>query len=94
MERLAKKTDLDEGGDRGRGVPVGRWGRVKEIADATVYLFGDTGNFVNGQALVVDGGAWRTSGSNPGMGFRYPDFLLSGEEVSGVKGMKGGKARL
>ena len=27
-------------------------GRVKEIADATVFIFGDTGNFVNGQTLV------------------------------------------
>lgn len=25
---------------------------MKEIADATVFLLGDTGNFVNGQTLV------------------------------------------
>lgn len=50
MERLSKQADRD--GSMGRSVPVGRWGRVKEIADATVYLFGDTGNFVNGQTLV------------------------------------------
>lgn len=50
MERLSKKADRD--GSMGKSVPVGRWGRVKEIADATVYLFGDTGNFVNGQTLV------------------------------------------
>lgn len=41
---------------------------------------------------VVDGGAWRTSQSNPGAGFKYPDFLLSGEEVTGVAGTK--KAKL
>ncbi len=61
-------------------------GTVKEIADATVYLFSDSGNYVNGENIVVDGGAWRTSGN--GMGFEYPEFILSGELVSGVGGMK------
>ena len=45
-----------------RSVPVQRFGLVKEIADATVFLFGDTGNFVNGATLDVDGGAWRIMG--------------------------------
>lgn len=49
MERLATR----EGTERGmRNVPLGRFGTVKEIADATVYLFSDAGNFVNGQTLV------------------------------------------
>ena len=49
MERLATK----EGNAKARkSVPLGRYGTVKEIADATVYLFSDAGNFVNGQALV------------------------------------------
>ncbi|KAB8349871.1 hypothetical protein FH972_023884 [Carpinus fangiana] len=78
------------GGDAARvaankSVPVGRFGTVREIADATVYLFSAAGNFVNGTTLVVDGGAWRTSG---GMGrLQYPDFLLEGREVEGVKGL-------
>ena len=42
--------------------------------------------------LTVDGAAWRTAGGNPGVGFQYPDFLLSDETVSGVKGTK--KAKL
>lgn len=29
-----------------RGIPSGRYGRVKEIADATVWLFSDAANFV------------------------------------------------
>lgn len=33
-------------------VPCGRLGTVKDIADATVYLFGETGNYVNGEILV------------------------------------------
>jgi 2,4-dienoyl-CoA reductase [(3E)-enoyl-CoA-producing], peroxisomal len=35
-----------------KGVPSGRAGHVKEIADATVYLFSDAGNYVNGSVLV------------------------------------------
>jgi NAD(P)-dependent dehydrogenase (short-subunit alcohol dehydrogenase family) len=29
-----------------------RYGTVKEIADATVYLFSDAGNYVNGETIV------------------------------------------
>jgi len=68
---------------------LGRYGTVKEIADTTVFLFGDTGNYVNGENIVVDGGAWRTSG--PGMGFEYPDFILNEETVTGVAGGKKSK---
>ena len=91
MARLAKPGDESITASR---VPVGRFGTVKEIADATVYLFSDAGNYVNGAALVVDGGAWRTHGGDPGSGFEYPKFLLSDESVSGVKGMKESKSKL
>lgn len=108
MERLAKR---DNAGASRSSIPLGRWGTVKEIADATVYLFSDAANFVTGQTLVgelfapvtygfvcsnagsstVDGAAWRTQSSNPGADFKYPDFLLSDEIVSGVKGAKKSK---
>ncbi|KAL9027825.1 MAG: hypothetical protein Q9196_003707 [Gyalolechia fulgens] len=88
MERLSKKEDTAMGM---KNVPLGRYGTVKEIADATVYLFSDAGNFVNGSVLVVDGAAWRMKTSSPGSGFEYPDFLLRSEAVSGVKGMKQSK---
>ena len=88
MERLSRKEDTERGM---KSVPLGRYGTVKEIADATVYLFSDAGNFVNGSVLVVDGAAWRTKSSNPGSGFEYPDFLLGSEVISGVKGMKQSK---
>jgi len=38
---------------------------VKEIADATVYLFADSGNFVNGETLV---GEWRVGFERFGVG--------------------------
>lgn len=87
MERLIRKEDTERAT---KNVPLGRYGTVKEIADATVYLFSDAGNFVNGSVLVVDGAAWRTK-TNPGSGFDYPDFLLGSEAVSGVKGLKQSK---
>ncbi|KAJ5094717.1 Glucose/ribitol dehydrogenase [Penicillium angulare] len=72
-----------------RSQPLGRVGHVRDIADATVYLFSDSGSYVSGQTLVVDGAQWRTSG---GIGeLQYPDFLLSGEEVANVTGKKQSK---
>ncbi|KAL2415363.1 hypothetical protein ABEF91_005113 [Exophiala dermatitidis] len=89
MDRLSKQPSKNEKHPSKR-IPLGRWGLVKEIADATIYLFSDAANYVTAQTLVVDGGAWRTSGAadGPGRGFEYPDFLLSGQQVSGVKGLK------
>ncbi|KAL2810348.1 hypothetical protein BJX63DRAFT_444789 [Aspergillus granulosus] len=65
----------------GEGIPLGRAGTVKDIADATVYLFSHAGDYVNGVVLPVDGGAWRVAGGNPGGEFEYPGFLLSGKSV-------------
>lgn len=69
--------------------PLGRFGSVRDIADATVYLFADTGSYVSGQILVVDGASWRISS---GVGSAdYPDFLLSGDTFDNVKGKKKSK---
>lgn len=92
MERLV--SDKMRGNAR-RTVPVGRYGLVKEIADATVYLFADTGNYVNGAVLVVDGGAWRAP-SVWGMDgdMQYPDTVLAGAIPKGAKSGKKEKAKL
>lgn len=86
MERLSSAK-----ADQSRAdavVPQGRWGYIRDIADSTVYLFSDAGSFVNGQAIPVDGGAWRRQ-SALGVGtdedMRYPEFLLKGEISKHVK---------
>lgn len=35
-----------------RSLPLGRMGSVRDIADSSVYLFADSGSYVNGQILV------------------------------------------
>jgi peroxisomal 2,4-dienoyl-CoA reductase len=49
MDRLAKKDHHEHSA---RAIPSQRYGTVKEIADATVYLFSDSGNYVNGETIV------------------------------------------
>ncbi|CAI7676378.1 unnamed protein product [Penicillium manginii] len=72
--------------------PLGRIGHVRDIADATVYLFSDSGSYVTGQTLVVDGSNWRMSGGiSASDNLRYPDFLLSGQDVPNVTGKKKSK---
>jgi len=49
IDRLSKKETRERSY---KAVPSGRYGTVKEIADATIYLFSDSGNYVNGETLV------------------------------------------
>lgn len=93
MDRLASPATLQEKAVRST-VPLQRQGLIKDIVDAAVWLFSDAANYVNCETVVVDGGAWRTFGASPGAEFRYPDFLLGGEQVKGVKGGKREKGKL
>lgn len=82
MARLAG----DEGRTKARNsVPLGRYGSVKEIADATVYLFSDAGNYVNGTTLVVDGGSWRAPQLFASGNVMYPDSVMGWEVPKGAK---------
>jgi len=42
---------------RGR-VPLGRFGLIKDIEHAAVFLCSDAASYINGAILVVDGGHW------------------------------------
>lgn len=40
------------------GLPIGRGGRVADVAGAAVYLAGDAASFVTGATFDIGGGAW------------------------------------
>ena len=37
-------------------IPLGRWGEPKEVAEAVVFLAGETAGYITGQVINVDGG--------------------------------------
>lgn len=58
-------------------IPLGRQGVVRDIANATVFLFSDAASLITGEALVVDGGLQHLSSSN----VPYPEAVLDPESV-------------
>ena len=52
LERLAQLQDDAQASEVVRRIPTGRWGTVKDIANATVWLFSSAGDYVNGATIV------------------------------------------
>jgi peroxisomal 2,4-dienoyl-CoA reductase len=44
-------------------IPLGRFGRIKDIEKAALFLCSDAASFINGAILVVDGGQWLSATS-------------------------------
>jgi NAD(P)-dependent dehydrogenase (short-subunit alcohol dehydrogenase family) len=44
-------------------VPLKRWGKPEEIADATAFLVAPGSGYITGEILTVDGGAWLGRGT-------------------------------
>jgi 3-oxoacyl-[acyl-carrier protein] reductase len=56
----ARTGDADAARERAVGtIPLGRYGRPEEFAEAAVFLLGPRSSFVNGVMLPVDGGMLR-----------------------------------
>lgn len=75
-------------------IPLGRLGETRDIADTTVFLFSEGGSYINGEAIAVDGAAWRRQSAMPlGVSHeaKYPDFLLNGEVAKDLKDPRKGK---
>ena len=40
------------------GIPLKRWGKPEDVADAVTFLASDHAGFITGEILTVDGGSW------------------------------------
>ena len=49
-----------------RHIPLGRFGRIRDIEQAAVFLCSEAASFINGAVLVVDGGHWMATGGLTG----------------------------
>lgn len=45
-----------------RGIPLGRFGGVPDIANMAVYLASPAGDYITGATFVIDGGEWLKKG--------------------------------
>ncbi len=46
-----------------RAVPLRRWGKPDEVADAVAFLVSEHAAFITGETLTIDGGAWLGGGT-------------------------------
>ncbi|CAH6721178.1 peroxisomal 2,4-dienoyl-CoA reductase Sps19p [(3E)-enoyl-CoA-producing] [[Candida] jaroonii] len=54
MDRLNGKTETKS------KIPLQRYGRVEDIAQATIYLFSSAAEYVTGTIQIVDGAVWHS----------------------------------
>lgn len=52
------------GGMQVRGCPMGRPGRMPELANLAAYLLAPGSEYVNGQTIAIDGGRYQADGGN------------------------------
>lgn len=78
-EGVARLSRTDTREKSAKTIPSGRYGTVKEIADATVYLFSDSGNYVNGEVLVGKSSLHALESGN------RADIILQLMEVNGTQ---------
>jgi 3-oxoacyl-[acyl-carrier protein] reductase len=57
-EMTTDLVDSDEGRRRLQGIPMGRFGRADEVADAVIFLLSDASSLFLGQTLNPNGGGY------------------------------------
>jgi NAD(P)-dependent dehydrogenase (short-subunit alcohol dehydrogenase family) len=57
-EMSAKELESEEGKDKITGIPMGRIGMVREIADIVVFLASDKASYITGQTINANGGMY------------------------------------
>lgn len=57
-EMTAVLAESPEGRERLRGIPLGRFGRAEEVADAAIFLLSDASSLFVGQTLNPNGGSY------------------------------------
>jgi len=50
-----------------RNIPLGRFGRIRDIEQCAVFLCSDAAAFINGAVIVIDGGHWLGSNKMVGL---------------------------
>lgn len=60
--RLNPGASQDMGESARPGNPMGRVGEMRELANLAVYLLHPLSEYVNGQTIAIDGGAWNAGG--------------------------------
>ena len=58
MQRLVPEPIKDR---LRKTIPLGRFGRIKDIEKAAVFICSDAASYIHGTVLVVDGGQWLAS---------------------------------
>jgi len=43
-------------------IPLGRFGSIRDIEEAAVFLCSDSASYINGVVIAIDGGQWLSSG--------------------------------
>ncbi|HZO16562.1 MAG TPA: SDR family oxidoreductase [Polyangiaceae bacterium] len=56
MSRLSPGDDLVQRYQR--SIPIGRFGKIDEIASVALFLASDAASLIHGATIVADGGAW------------------------------------
>src|SRR5260221_1379906 len=60
--RLSPGQPASGGAREQTGSPLGRVGEMRELANLAVYLLHPLSEYVNGQTIAIDGGAWNAGG--------------------------------